>query len=124
MKKIISAILSLIIFCSATVYCSFAEENDTKVQFNSSNAAIKPSENKFKINEPFLSYIKKIAQIIYVCGIYFLAKKLIVMATNNSANAAQETCLQNVKNACEKRNGRTFEDCYYFMSRTVCGVNA
>lgn len=54
-----SAILSLIMFCSATVYCSFAEENDTKVQFNSSNAAIKPSGNKFKINEPFLSYIKK-----------------------------------------------------------------
>ena len=32
MKKIISAILSLIMFCSATVYCSFAEENDTNVQ--------------------------------------------------------------------------------------------
>ena len=124
MKKIISAILSLIIFCSATVYCSFAEENDTKVQFNSSNAAIKPSENKFKINEPFLSYINKIAQIIYVCGIYFLAKKLIVMATNYSANAAQETCLQNVRNACEQRNGGTFVDCCSLMSKAVCGVNA
>lgn len=124
MKKIISAILSLIIFCSATVYCSFAEENDTKVQFNSSNAAIKPSGNKFKLNEPFLSYIKKVAQICYVCGIYFLSKKLIVMAIHNSANAAQETCLQNVRNACEQRNDGTFADCYYFMSKTVCGVNA
>lgn len=112
-------------FCSATVYCSFAEENDTKVQFNSSNAAIKPSGNKFKINEPFLSYIKKIAQIIYVYGINFLIQKVKVMATSNSASAAPEICLQNVKNACEKQNGRrTFADCYYFMSRAVCGVNA
>lgn len=119
-----SAILSLIMFCSATVYCSFAEENDTKVQFNSSNAAIKPSGNKFKLNEPFLSYIKKIAQICYVCGIYFLSKKLIVMAIHNSANAAQETCLQNVRNACEQRNGGTFVDCCSLMSKAVCGVNA